>query len=85
MLPSLAVFAPPSVPGSGPVAGRERMLRITGHFDDPAAASCRVSNYPTPVDLYTSDSSRPLSVDTAHAVAECRERFVATSIVVIGP
>lgn len=79
----LYVFAPDSVPGPGPAGLQTRTLRVTGHFDDPASRSCRISHYPTPVDRSHSDESRTWSVDTAHAVVECQERFVATAIVVV--
>lgn len=61
-------------PGSEPisVADGDR-IRLTGHFDDPAASGCRVA---------TGDP--PIPEPDELAVAYCRERFVATSVELLG-
>jgi len=61
--------APGTEFGSGSDGQR---LRITGHFDDPAAATCRIS---------TGD---PEVADPDElAILHCREKFVATSVELI--
>ena len=63
----------PSVQGKPPLA---RWLEVTGHFDDPAAASCRWT--PTLADEYWYSG-------TDDIVASCRARFVVTLRPVNGP
>ncbi len=55
----------------GPTPPLSRWLEVTGHFDDPEAASCRWT--PTLVDEYWYTGS----YDT---IAACRGRFVVTAI-----
>ena len=57
-------------PASGLTLGRpERWVELTGHFGDPAAASCRGS-----VEIGDPVLSRD------EAVEYCRQKFVATSV-----
>ena len=58
-------------PATDPVEGQ--MLRIAGHYDDPAAATCAIAYGEPPV-------PEPESL----AVAYCRGKFVATAIEQIG-
>ncbi len=48
------------------------VVRVTGHFSDPASASCRIA---------TGD---PIAVDAMTAELYCRERFVVDAIEVLG-
>jgi hypothetical protein len=69
--PTLEVYA---APGSGVdrtqfVPGA--VILVTGHFDDPAAAACRVVAQPAP------DVQVPTA---AELVLACREAFVVTSV-----
>jgi hypothetical protein len=52
---------------------REHWVEVTGHFDDPAAASCRVE----PV------VAEEIYYDAAEVVNQCRGRFVITSVTVV--
>lgn len=54
-------------PKSFPVA---RTVRITGHFDDPAASSCRVTSVPK------GQSPEP----PGDVVLGCREAFIVTAV-----
>ena len=49
-------------------------LRLTGHFDDAAAESCRVAT-----------DEPPVPEPDALAISYCRERFVVTSVEVLEP
>jgi hypothetical protein len=48
----------------------EKTVRITGHFDDPAASSCRVTSVPK------GQSPEP----PAAVVLGCREAFIVTAV-----
>lgn len=61
-------------PGSERTTGVDGdRLRVTGHFDDPAAQNCHIA---------TGDP--PVPEPDELAVVYCRERFVATSVEVVG-
>lgn len=61
-------------PGSEPIFPLDGdRLRLTGHFDDPAATTCRIA---------TGDP--PIPEPDELAVVYCRERFVATSVEIVG-
>ena len=62
---------PPGGPAA-PAAGQ--IVRVVGHFDDPAAAGCAVS-----------PGEPPVPIDPQAAGLYCREQFVVESIEVIGP
>lgn len=67
----ILVYKMPGQRPDGLVDGQK--LRVTGHFDDPAAATCRVA-YGEPA------VPEPASL----AIAYCRSQFVATSVEAIG-
>lgn len=69
-LPTLEVYA---APGSGVIQAQfaPGVVLVTGHFDDPAAAACRIVAQREP----------ELHVPTAaEVVLHCREAFVVTSV-----
>jgi hypothetical protein len=69
--PTLEVYA---APGSGVDRAQfvpGAIMLVTGHFDDPAAAACRVVAQPAP------DVQVPTA---AEIVLACREAFVVTSV-----
>jgi hypothetical protein len=49
---------------------RKRWVEVTGHYDDPAAVSCRVEPVP----------SEEIWNDAAQVINQCRSRFVITSV-----
>ena len=60
-------------PGSGLTAASftiDKTVTITGHFDDPAAASCHITSQPA------GQSQEP----AADVVLACREAFVVTAV-----
>jgi hypothetical protein len=70
----LGPFALRFPPGgvAAPPAGQ--IVRVVGHFDDPAAVSCTVS-----------PGEPPGPVDPGAAVLYCREQFVVETIEILGP
>lgn len=56
------------------------IIRVTGHFEDPAATSCRVS-----VDPAFETENPPQPPDPALVVLGCRATFAWTNYEVIGP
>jgi hypothetical protein len=60
-------------PGAPAVPADGQILRVVGHFDDPAAIGCTVSPGETPV-----------PVDARAAELYCREQFVVESFAVTG-
>jgi hypothetical protein len=61
-------------PGSPLTSGTDgQPIRITGHFDDPAASSCRMA-----------PGDPPVPEPDELAIIYCRERFVATSVELLG-
>lgn len=73
-LGSLEVWVDPNHPVVLPRAGTH--VAVTGHFDDPAAATCQLAP------LVSGGDPPP---DPADVVATCRRSFVASSIRVIEP
>jgi hypothetical protein len=61
----------PPPPDAGSIA------RVTGHFDDPAAQTCRMSVPP-------SDDASPVPIDPAIAILICRQEFVVETFEVVG-
>jgi hypothetical protein len=51
------------------------IVRVTGHFNDPASASCRIS---------VDDDGQVTSIDPGTAELYCREQFVVDGFEVIG-
>ena len=62
---------PPGGPANPPEG---QIIRVVGHFDDPAAIGCVVS-----------PGEPPVPIDPAVAELYCREQFVVETIEVIGP
>ncbi len=56
---------------TGDLKGVGRWVTVTGHFDDPAAATCQLEGGPA-------RNSRP---PTGWYVLRCREQFAVTRIV----
>jgi hypothetical protein len=67
----LSYHQPPDAERPNVVEGQR--LRVTGHFDDPASQSCRMT---TGADLQPEPD--------ALAVLDCRQRFVAVAFEVVG-
>jgi hypothetical protein len=67
---SFSIHVAPDFDGELPDPGS--MVRMVGHFEDPAAATCRVD--------YTLLPDAP---STAHIVLGCRTRFVMTDVEVL--
>jgi hypothetical protein len=68
-LPPLAAYW---APGSGLIAASfpiDKTVQITGHLDDPAARTCRLSS-----------TSGPSPEPAAEVVLGCRETFVVTTV-----
>ena len=63
------IYFPPEVER---LSGGE-IVRLTGHFDDPAATGCVVS-----------PGDPPAEIDERTAVLYCRERFVVESVEILG-
>lgn len=57
------------------------VVRVTGHYEDPAATSCRVSVDPA----FADEVPQPVPPAPALAVLACRATFVWTDYEVIGP
>ncbi|HET9878244.1 MAG TPA: hypothetical protein VFQ81_02910 [Candidatus Limnocylindria bacterium] len=57
----------PAAPAPGSI------VRVTGHFDDPAAAGCTVA-----------PGEPPMAIDSATAALWCREQFVVDALEVTG-
>jgi len=73
-------------PASGPdeVPPQGEVVRVTGHFEDPDAPSCRASVNEAYWDA-VGQSPQPVQlVDPARLVLDCRARFVWTDYEVIG-
>ena len=66
-------FAARIPPDSPPEPDHGMIVRVTGHFDDPAAVGCSVA-----------PGEPPVPVDAAAAELYCREHFVVETIEVIG-
>jgi hypothetical protein len=73
LAPELFVAVPPSVRASLPKPFSN--IRVTGHFDDPAAQTCRETNQPD------AQSLAPVAV----IVEGCRRAFVITKVVQLRP
>jgi hypothetical protein len=71
--PELFVAVPPSVRASLPK--QLSNIRVTGHFDDPAAQTCRETNQPD------AQSLAPVAV----IVEGCRRTFVVTQVMPLQP
>lgn len=69
---SLPIGIPPALTDTWPERGD--LLRVTGHFDDPASVNCAA----------TPDGDFETSVDPAFLGLFCRERFVIEALHVIG-
>ncbi len=74
--PQLFVAVDPSVSLSALPTGSFPQVRVTGHFDDPAAQTCRETNR---VDV--TQSLAPVAV----MVERCRRVFVITEVVPLQP
>jgi hypothetical protein len=75
--PSVVLPSPdPSLP-----LGTVPLIRVSGHFDDPASGGCSVIDVPLGEAFAGGPSA---NVDPASAAIYCREQFVATSLTVIG-
>ena len=59
----------------------EDVVRVTGHYEDPAATSCRVTLDPA----FADEEPQPVPPEPALAVLTCRATFVWTDYEVIGP
>jgi hypothetical protein len=57
----------------------EAFVRVTGHFDDPRAASCAISN---PYPWAPSGPATPIGPVVAREL--CRQRFVVERFEVLG-
>ena len=57
------------------------VVRVTGHYEDPAATSCRVSVDPA----FADEQPQPVPPQPALGVLACRATFVWTAYEVIGP
>lgn len=83
--PTVGVHLPPSIvlPSPDPAlpTGQVPLVRVTGHFDDPASSGCSVTDVPIGDGVTDGPTA---NVDPAHAVVYCREQFVADSLTVIG-
>ena len=66
-------FAMRFAPSGPPQPAHGQILRVVGHFDDPAAIGCTVS-----------PGEPPVPVDARAAELYCREQFVVESIEVTG-
>ena len=68
-------YPAPGVPNPSLSYSDEQLVRIVGHYDDPAAAGCMI-------ELVVLDPDAPLfgASDAAADVAECRLRFVVTEV-----
>lgn len=73
LAPELFVAVPPSVRALLPKPFSN--IRVTGHFDDPAAQTCRETNQPD------AQSLAPVAV----IVEGCRRAFVITKVVPLQP
>jgi hypothetical protein len=70
----LTIHFPPAGPAR-PEPGS--ILRVAGHFDDPAARDCRIT-------LFATDDLAELELAPATAVSACRQRFVVERYEVTG-
>lgn len=68
----LQIFFPPDVPGPGDLV-RGNVLRVVGHFGDPAAEECSISLQPGIVE------PEPSAVERALFRLQCRTSFVLES------
>ena len=59
----------------------EDVVRVTGHYEDPAATSCRVTVDPA----FADEEPQPVPPEPALAVLTCRATFVWADYEVIGP
>lgn len=74
---SLTLRYPPEVTGEPP---EEMLVRIRGHFDDPRAAECTMS------DVYPWARHGPATpIGAAVARELCRQRFVVEGFEILGP
>ena len=71
--------APPDADLDPPEDGD--VVRVTGHYEDPAATSCRVTVDPA----FADEEPQPVPPEPALAVLTCRATFVWTDYEVIGP
>jgi hypothetical protein len=71
--------APPDADLDPPEDGD--VVRVTGHFEDPAATSCRVTVDPA----FADEEPQPVPPEPAQAVLTCRATFVWTDFEVSGP
>lgn len=69
----LEMRVPPEALPDVPVEGS--IVRVTGHFNDPASTSCSMSIF---------DDGQAIEVDPRTAELYCRERFVVDAFEVIG-
>jgi hypothetical protein len=69
-------YAPdgPTPPAAGSI------VRVTGHFDDPAAQTCRMSVSP----LFGMGAASAVPLDPAVAILICRQEFVVDAFQVLG-
>lgn len=67
-------------PGGASLPAAGSVLRVRGHFDDPAASTCAIS-LPDPVKP-TAETLVPVLAEAAELL--CRQQFVVESIVVVG-
>lgn len=73
--PELFVAVPPSVSLSVLLTESFPQIRVTGHFDDPAAQTCRETNQPD------AQSLAPVAV----MIERCRRTFVVTQVMPLQP
>ena len=59
----------------------EDVVRVTGHYEDPAATSCRVTVDPA----FADEEPQPVPPEPALAVLTCRATFAWADYEVIGP
>ena len=71
--------APPDADLEPPEDGD--VVRVTGHYEDPAATSCRVTVDPA----FADEEPQPVPPEPALAVLTCRATFVWTEFEVVGP
>jgi hypothetical protein len=69
----LVLHFPPELGSAGPAHGS--MVRVTGHFSDPASTTCVISDAP---------GHHGVPVEQVFAEIWCREQFVVESLEVIG-